>query len=520
MHTGKGTGKGTQTLIDSYDSLGQLTSATSTGGLIWGQSFVYDPFGSLLQQNVTSGSAPALSITVDPTTNRINTTGFTYDGAGNLSQSPTLSSPNAFSYDSENRMTRASYAGGAATNYYYGANGERLYDVSHWNFYGPDGTHLETLTTNASGNTFASTVQELHFAGRLVFQDYYPVVTDRLGSVVQMGKGNGAINQAFFPYGQAMSGLPQPANAAPPNYGTVTYPSSGSVSDVLFGTYHRDGYGLDYALNRYDDPARGRFTSPDSAASGTSARPNSWNRYSYTEGDPVNHNDPQGLLVASLDCPDAFDPLDPWDPCGRGGDGGGGGGTIGGPVNPPVTIPPGGGGGGGPAPPAPPLPTGCAVNVGFIPGVFRTPFSHAFFQVTYLGISDYIEVSPFVNPVNRFLPPSMLVNETKDGIYEDSTRGQPFWSDNGPSVCADALNIKMFSETLPPSLYLVAASNSNSFVNTMLKDAGINLSDGPPAAIGWGTPIIPYPTNIFSPPRIRVPEPPRRAPTLGPRRSI
>jgi hypothetical protein len=169
---------------------------------------------------------------VDPTTNRINTTGFTYDVAGNLSQSPTLSSPNAFWYDSENRMTCAFYAETTLVNYYYGANGERLYDGTHWNFYGPDGAHLETLTTNASGNTFASTVEELHFAGRLVFQDYYPVVTDRLGSVVQMGKGNGATNQAFFPYGQAMSGLPQPANAAPPNYGTVTYRKRQSIPSI------------------------------------------------------------------------------------------------------------------------------------------------------------------------------------------------------------------------------------------------------------------------------------------------
>ncbi len=80
--------------------------------------------------------------------------------------------------------------------------------------------------------------------------------------------------------------------------------------DVAFGTYHRDGYwsmitgsfvtrGLDYAQNRFYDPARGRFTSADPAASGTIARPNSWNRYSYTEGDPVNFNDPEGLFIAN-----------------------------------------------------------------------------------------------------------------------------------------------------------------------------------------------------------------------------
>ena len=265
---------------------------------------MYDPFGNLLQQNVTSGSAPALNVTVDSTTNRVTTAGFTYDVAGNLVQSPTGASPSIFSYDSQNRMTRASYAGGAAINYYYGANGERLYDGAHWHFYGPDGTHLETLTKNAAGGTFGLTVEELHFAGRLVFQDYYPVVTDRLGSVVQMGKGNGAINQGSYPYGQAISGLPQPTNSAPPNYGSVVYPSSGSVSDVVFGTYHRDGYGLDYALNRYYDPARTRFTSPDPYVGSGGLSGDSWNRYSYTEGDPVNQNDPEGLVRRSMQAPE------------------------------------------------------------------------------------------------------------------------------------------------------------------------------------------------------------------------
>lgn len=33
-----------------YDSLGRLSSASSAGALAWGQSYVYDPFGNLLQQ--------------------------------------------------------------------------------------------------------------------------------------------------------------------------------------------------------------------------------------------------------------------------------------------------------------------------------------------------------------------------------------------------------------------------------------------------------------------------------------
>ena len=79
------------------------------------------------------------------------------------------------------------------------------------------------------------------------------------------------------------------------------------MMDVSFGTYHRDGYwsnitgsfvtrGLDYAQNRFYDPARGRFTTADpSGSSGHLQTPLSWNRYSYVMGDPVNSNDPTGL---------------------------------------------------------------------------------------------------------------------------------------------------------------------------------------------------------------------------------
>jgi len=74
-----------------------------------------------------------------------------------------------------------------------------------------------------------------------------------------------------------------------------------------FATYYRDGTtGLDYAQNRYYANTLGRFTSPDPyvATDGSvddPSDPQSWNRYAYVEGDPVNYYDPDGLLQA---CPE------------------------------------------------------------------------------------------------------------------------------------------------------------------------------------------------------------------------
>lgn len=109
---------------------------------------------------------------------------------------------------------------------------------------------------------------------------------------------------------------------------------------VRFATYYRDATGLDYADQRFFSSGSGRFLTADPyMASGGTANPGSWNRYSYVEGDPVNFMDPEGLYKCHPDhCrsvqpqpisieergrESGGNPLN--DPGGRGGVGGGGG---------------------------------------------------------------------------------------------------------------------------------------------------------------------------------------------------
>lgn len=55
--------------------------------------------------------------------------------------------------------------------------------------------------------------------------------------------------------------------------------------------------GLDYFLARYYSSSQGRFTSPDPLlASGKTANPQSWNRYTYTINNPLKYIDPSGLI--------------------------------------------------------------------------------------------------------------------------------------------------------------------------------------------------------------------------------
>ena len=107
----------------------------------------------------------------------------------------------------------------------------------------------------------------MYFAGRLVG----PV--DRLGSVSQ-----GTENLRFYPYGEEEGNTTQDRDK--------------------WATYYRDTTNLDYARNRYYSSQIGRFLTPDPSQPGNPAVPQSWNYYGYTQGDPINFNDPKGLNIA------------------------------------------------------------------------------------------------------------------------------------------------------------------------------------------------------------------------------
>jgi len=105
----------------------------------------------------------------------------------------------------------------------------------------------------------------LYFGSRMIVSRGGIVVPNRLGSIGD-----------YFPYGEEKQVTAQDRDK--------------------FATYYRDGNtGLDYAQNRYYANTLGRFTSPDAGTGSKPVDPGSWNKYVYTQGDPVNFNDPSGL---------------------------------------------------------------------------------------------------------------------------------------------------------------------------------------------------------------------------------
>ena len=262
-----------ETITYTYDALKRLATA---GGLNWGETYSYDGFGNMIQMQPSgTAGAPAMSVTVDPATNRIWPTGVAYDNNGNMTQGFGL----YFGYDAANRLTTT----GNAT-YAYDSDNRRIYfrDSSGNEkiyFYGADGKKLTTYTytiTTFYGDPEIQLVPQsknVYFAGILVSAEGQTVQTDRLGSV----RTTPSTTHRYYPYGT--------------EYTTTTNETE------KYATYTRDSLtGLDYAVNRYYSSTWGRFLGPDrSSRSANRANPLSWNRYTYTLGDPVNGTDPQGL---------------------------------------------------------------------------------------------------------------------------------------------------------------------------------------------------------------------------------
>ncbi len=268
----------------TYDSLARLTKA-ETLGPDWGQSFGYDGWGNLLSKSVTKGSAPVMSVTADPATNRLVVSGMAYDANGNVTNMPGVGT---LAYDARNRITGS---GGVPTRGYDPGNRKIWWKDSNGitfvDYWLPNGEKLVTYRIDESPYynnwqsytgpvQFSTVVRNLYFAGRRVKVEGGPgagwLQPDRLSS-----------NARHHPYGEER--------------GT-------SSTEYKFATYQREASGLDYALNRYYSSVYGRFLSSDPyRASGGPSDPGSWNRYAYVQGDPVNLFDPQGLQSESPEGP-------------------------------------------------------------------------------------------------------------------------------------------------------------------------------------------------------------------------
>jgi RHS repeat-associated protein len=165
------------------------------------------------------------------------------------------------------------------------------------NVYSPGGQKLGAYELApgfiSSGGIVVPTMQVTLSSSDQYFGSRRLAIMDQLGST---GTSNSPA-PSYFPWGEPRNSNPQDAWS--------------------FATYWTDSAsGLDYANNRYYSNAYGRFMTPDpSQASGGPADPQSWNRYAYTRGDPVNRFDPWGTDDCAAQFADASQPYDPDSSC-------------------------------------------------------------------------------------------------------------------------------------------------------------------------------------------------------------
>jgi RHS repeat-associated protein len=277
------------TTTNCYDKANRLLRSSSPAGDTW--VYTYDASGNrtkvtkngVVQQQPMFNSA-----------NQISSTGYGYDGAGNLTASP---GSVTLSYNGSDQLTGRS--GGASGSYTYaGSDQKELISQTvpgggtiAYTWGRADGNGLPVLDslTNASGTSYLTHDDN---GNPLAIKSYNGgvayYVLDGLGSPVALVNSSGTMiaTYTYDPYGGATVNNITGASATAVN----PYRFAGGLNDRSTGYVK---YGL-----RYYDPGTGRFTQQDSVE--VVADPARGNRYQYAGSNPVNNVDPTGRYTITL----------------------------------------------------------------------------------------------------------------------------------------------------------------------------------------------------------------------------
>lgn len=278
----------------TYDLQERLvTSNQTTNGITAQRRFAYDRWGNRTGMwDAVSGGNQIQSVTLQQSggvpTNRItsvNNNGqnlnYTYDAAGNVASD----GAHSYTYDAENRLV--SVDGGVTANYSYDHKNRRYKKVV-----GAASTHYiwegGQVIAEYDAGSGAALMNYVSAGGKLIASmgggilKWY--LSDRLSTrLILDNNGNILGRQGHLPYGEEIVG-------------------TGDQQKRHFTSYDRDTEsGLDYAVNRYYGQYVGRFTSVDPySGSNDIGNPQSLNRYTYAENDPINLTDPLGLYPWSI----------------------------------------------------------------------------------------------------------------------------------------------------------------------------------------------------------------------------
>jgi len=274
----------------AYDSLNRLQRTSMANH--YSQTYNIDRYGNM----VCSGNYCNVTVAFDPATNRITTSGFTYDAAGNLMADGTGLGTHSFQWDAEGRMVSVDGVAGQSCQsswtdcFTYNALGQRV--QKHIGSPASDTYYYYDAFGSLAMTKGASQVNEYLFPGN--FGKYYWTGSawetdythaNSLGStqVVTRADGTCAEAEVFYPFGGKR------------------WRGCGGTQDVRFASFQERDLEtetwqdtLDPTWFRTYTSGLGRWFSPDPLAGDITA-PQSLNRYAYVLNNPTTFIDPLGL---------------------------------------------------------------------------------------------------------------------------------------------------------------------------------------------------------------------------------
>jgi len=267
-----------------YDEFGRMTSMTNSSGQGL-YTYTYDRYGNRWAQTALQGG-PSPSVSYDVATNQINSGGYAYDAAGNLSSDGS----NTYSYDAEGNLIGVT--GSNSATYVYDALNDRVesdingsiieytYDyagrrVSSW---------IEPSNAGNEGRIYWGNAEVAFRAttGYTFYEHQDWLGTTRVRTDYQ---GNDGGLFSSLPFGDGVS--------------KTVYDSYADQDNTHFAMLDLDNEtDTDHATYRQYYNTLGSWMSPDPyMGSYDPSNPQSFNRYSYVLNNPLTYVDPEGLMI-------------------------------------------------------------------------------------------------------------------------------------------------------------------------------------------------------------------------------
>ena len=294
----------TNTLSWSYDGMYRLTNEVSLSSLSGGQyssEYQYDKAGNRLKKVRKIGSQTEtinyiyndndqlLREEIATLNGTLSTNYYAYDANGSLTSKTNATGTITYTYNLANRLTEVT-AGGVTASYVYNDQGLRVRSTTG------GGTIYYLLDAN-NHTGYAQILEELSGVGGTPLRSY---VT---GDDVLAQAING--NTSYLLY-DGHGSTRQLASATPGITSRYNYDAYGITLDSSSSSPETDlrycGEHFDTALQVYNlrarcyDQTTGRFNQRD-RFTGNNFDPQSFHKYAYVHGDPVNQLDPSGNSI-------------------------------------------------------------------------------------------------------------------------------------------------------------------------------------------------------------------------------